>query len=119
LAVPIVLVEGRTPGRAVLRAYGLVRGDGLAAPGFWSCTLTLSFGVLVFPAAAQAAVQWATSGNLVLSGAATSVLGMVVPAFQATVIARLYLSRVAHRDTAAEFEQAVESLSGTASRARP
>ncbi|MEV4838293.1 hypothetical protein AB0K05_27550 [Nonomuraea sp. NPDC049486] len=125
LAVAIVTLEGRSAGRALAGAYRLAGRGEPTAGGFWSCTLTLAFGVLVFPAAAQRAVEWAVewavSGSVLGYGVATSALTLVIPAFQATVIARLYLSRLAHRSTAEAFERVVEKLpgSGAASPARP
>lgn len=92
-AVAVVMLEGQGPLRAVARAYRLTR-MGRAGSVFWPSTLTLALGVLVLPVAAQRAMQWALpeNGNVLVVGVATSLLAMIVPAFQAMVITRLYVS---------------------------
>ncbi|WP_188189439.1 hypothetical protein [Nonomuraea sp. SYSU D8015] len=104
MAVPAVVLEGRSAWRAIVRAYGLLSRD------FWPSVWTLAFGVVLFPAAAQHAAQWAAAGRPLAAGVATSVLGLVAPAFQATVIARLFLHHLAHHSTRAETEQVVAAL---------
>ncbi|MFB4276613.1 hypothetical protein ACBJ59_15080 [Nonomuraea sp. MTCD27] len=113
LAVPIVALEGRPAGGALKRAYVLACARGHGTGGFWSSAVTLAFGVLVLPALVQQGAQWAASGNQLARGLAGSVLGLVVPAFQATVIARLFLHRLALRGGTAEYGQVVEGLPGS------
>ncbi|MGW4412973.1 hypothetical protein ACWEJ6_54065 [Nonomuraea sp. NPDC004702] len=110
LSVAAVTLEGQSPGKAIARGYRLACAVGPTQSGLGSSLFALALGVLVLPVAARQAVEWAASGHLVLGGAATSVLGLVLPAFQATVIARLYLRRLALRGTPAEFDRVVESL---------
>lgn len=104
LAVAIVVLEGRSAWGALGRAYWLTWH------GSWPTVLTLTFGVLVFPGLAQQAAQWATSENTLVSGVAATLLGLLIPPFQATVIARQFLHRLALRGTTAEFGQVIDAL---------
>ncbi|MEV4399634.1 hypothetical protein [Nonomuraea sp. NPDC049607] len=110
LGMAAVVLEGRSPGSAIARGYRLACAAGPAQSGFWSSSFTLALGVLALPVAARQAVEWAASGHPLVGGVATSVLGLAFPAFQATVIARLYLRRLALRGTATEFDGLVERL---------
>ncbi|MER7500901.1 hypothetical protein AB0L05_04485 [Nonomuraea pusilla] len=110
LGVAAVMLEGRSPGSAIARGYGLACAAGPTQSGYWTSSFTLAVGVLALPVAARQAVEWAASGHPLVGGVATSVLGLAFPAFQATVIARLYLRRLALRGTAAEFDRVVECL---------
>ncbi|MFD2356231.1 hypothetical protein ACFSTC_53630 [Nonomuraea ferruginea] len=114
--------ERRARARRRLPAGGQGRADGRrllvvhADPGLRRAGLPRGG-----PAGVEWAVEWAASGSVLGYGVATSALTLVIPAFQATVIARLYLNRLAHRSTAEAFERVVENLpgSGAASPARP
>lgn len=120
LALPVVLFEGRSAGAAIRRSAGLARTVGPYNGGYWWCGFTLAFGVLVVPGAVQQGAQWALSGTPLLRTGPAIALGLIVPAFQATVIARLYLHRLAIRSTPAEFAQVAAALpDAPAGRARP
>ncbi|WP_327105915.1 hypothetical protein [Nonomuraea glycinis] len=108
LAMAPVVLEGRSARGAFARAYRLTAGAS------WATPLTLAFGVVLFPALAARAVNWAVSGLPIVPVVAGCVLALVAVPFQAAVIARLFLHRVVIKGTIAEFKEIVEGLpSGT------
>ncbi|MBB5784169.1 hypothetical protein [Nonomuraea jabiensis] len=114
LAVPGVVLKRRSARSALALAYRLTSG----AP--WATAFTLAFGVVIFPVLAQQAVNVATSGTPIVRIGASWVLALVVVPLQATVIARLFLHRLAARGMTTEFKEIVESLpAGTPRPARP
>lgn len=120
LAVPVVLFEGLPAGAAIKRGGGLAVEVGPYHGGYWRCGFALAFGVLVVPGAVQQGVQWAAAGAPLLQKVLLAALGLTVPAFQATVLARLYLHRLAIRSTPAEFGEIAARLPDErAGRARP
>ncbi|MEU4509137.1 hypothetical protein AB0G05_06550 [Nonomuraea wenchangensis] len=104
LAVPGVVMKGRSARNALALAYRLT----FDAP--WATVLTLAFGVVIFPALAQQAVNLATAGIPVLRIGMGWVLALVAVPFQATVIARLFLHRLALAGMTTEFKEIVDGL---------
>ncbi|WP_431915116.1 hypothetical protein [Nonomuraea jabiensis] len=114
LAVPGVVLKRRSAGSALALAYRLT----FDAP--WATAFTLAFGVVIFPALAQQAVNVATSGTPIVRIGASWVLAVVAVPLQATVIARLFLHRLAIAGMTSEFKEIVESLPASTPRpARP
>lgn len=104
LAVAPVVLEGRSARGALARAYRLTAGTS------WATPLTLAFGVVLFPALAMRAVNWAVSGLPIVPTVAGCVLTLVAVPFQAAVIARLFLRRLVIKGTIAEFKDIVDGL---------
>ncbi|MGW2145744.1 hypothetical protein ACWCOT_15655 [Nonomuraea bangladeshensis] len=114
LAVPGVVLKGRSARSALALAYRLTSD----AP--WATALTLAFGVVIFPALAQQAVNVATSGTPILRIGLGWALALVAVPFQATVIARLFLHRLAVAGMTIEFKEVVGGLpAGTPRPVRP
>ncbi|MFC4122060.1 hypothetical protein [Nonomuraea zeae] len=114
LAVPGVVLKQRSARSALALAYRLTS----YAP--WATALTLAFGVVIFPALIQQVLEWATSGNPVLQAGTGFVLGLVAVPFQASVIARLFLHRLALAGMTTEFKEIADGLPpSTPRRARP
>ncbi|MGW4412126.1 hypothetical protein ACWEJ6_49575 [Nonomuraea sp. NPDC004702] len=114
LAVPGVVLKRRSARSALALAYRLTSH----AP--WATALTLAFGVLIFPAVIQQVVQGAMSETPVLQAGASFCLGLVAVPFQATVIARLFLHRLALAGIPTELQEIAGALpASTSRRARP
>ncbi|NRQ33824.1 hypothetical protein HII36_18485 [Nonomuraea sp. NN258] len=114
LAVASVVLEGRSAGKALGRAYRLTGGAPLAT------SITVAFGVVIFPVLAARAAGWALSGVPVAPVVVGSVLGLVTVPFQAAVITRLFLHRLAMERPFTEFTELVAGLPTGAPRpARP
>ncbi|MCA2228200.1 hypothetical protein [Nonomuraea aurantiaca] len=113
LAVAPMVLEGRSARGALARAYWVTAGAS------WATPLTLAFGVVLFPALAAKAVNWAVSGLPIAPAVAGYLLALVTVPFQATVIARLFLHRLGIKGTITEFEKIVDGLpASTPRRAR-
>ncbi|MEU8149103.1 hypothetical protein [Nonomuraea sp. NPDC048901] len=104
LAVAPMVLEGRSARGSLARAYRLTAGAS------WATTLTLAFGVVLLPALAAQAVNWAVSGLPIVPAVAGSVLALVTVPFQAAVIARLFLHRLDIKGTITEFKEVVDGL---------
>ncbi|WP_433518253.1 hypothetical protein ACQP2T_23575 [Nonomuraea sp. CA-143628] len=104
LAVAPMVLEGRSARGALARAYRLTAGAS------WVTPLTLAFGVVLLPALAAKAVNWAVSGLPIVPAVAGSVLALITVPFQATVIARLFLHRLVIKGTITEFKEIVDGL---------
>ncbi|MET9249923.1 hypothetical protein [Nonomuraea sp. NPDC003709] len=114
LAVPGVVLKRRSAKGALALAYRLTSD----AP--WATALTLAFGFVIFPALAQQALNVATSGIPIVRIGVGCVLALVAVPFQATVIARLFLHRLAIAGMTTEFKEIADGLPGSTSRpARP
>ncbi|MGW2214619.1 hypothetical protein ACWCSD_06510 [Nonomuraea sp. NPDC001684] len=114
LAVPGVVLKQRSARSAFALAYWLTSH----AP--WATALTLAFGVLIFPALIQQVVEEALSETPVLQAGTGFGLGLVAVPFQATVIARLFLHRLALAGMTAELMEIADALpASTSRRARP
>ncbi|PZG09982.1 hypothetical protein C1J01_36795 [Nonomuraea aridisoli] len=110
LAVAGVVLEGRSARGALARAYQLTGGSP------WTTVLTLAFGVVLVPALVTQVASSAAAGSPVAQAGVGSVLALVSVPFQAAVIARLFLHRLAVKGTTAEFEQVVANLPAGAPR---
>ncbi|WP_146615552.1 hypothetical protein [Nonomuraea aridisoli] len=104
LAVAPVVLEGRSARGALARAYRLTAGASFATP------LTLVFGVVFLPALAARATDWALSEVPMATVAAGSVLALLIVPFQAAVITRLFLHRLAIKGTTPEFQEIITRL---------
>ncbi|WP_433518847.1 hypothetical protein ACQP2T_27075 [Nonomuraea sp. CA-143628] len=104
LAVAPMVLEGRSARGALARAYRLTAGAS------WVTPLTLAFGVVLLPALAAKAVNWAVSGLPIVPVVAGYLLALVTVPFQAAVIARLFLHRLGIKGTITEFEKIVDGL---------
>ncbi|MCK2216786.1 hypothetical protein MF672_023725 [Actinomadura sp. ATCC 31491] len=110
LAVPGVVLGRRSARSALALAYRLT----FNAP--WATALTLAFGVVLFPALIQQVLQWATSTAPVLQVGTAFVLGLLAVPFQASVIARLFLHRLALAGMIAELREIADELPPSAPR---
>ncbi|MGI5293102.1 hypothetical protein ACQEVF_58690 [Nonomuraea polychroma] len=109
LAVPGVVLEGRSPPAAVVRAYRL------SARWIHVTVFTLVIGTLALPLLAVRALDWGVDGLTglaltVVSSTAGIVLAFLVTPFQAMVVARQFLHHVAVLQDAAAFGDIVERL---------
>lgn len=120
LAVPAIVLEGRSAIGAVGRGYDLVIGH---EP---SSVFTLACGVYVIPGVVSAALDAATAGLhgpalMYATGLAGGVLAPVGTAFQASVITRQFLHRLALRPdpvSAGELDRILAGLPDTGPRHR-
>ncbi|GAA1637485.1 hypothetical protein GCM10009733_038220 [Nonomuraea maheshkhaliensis] len=92
------------------RAYRLARG------ATWGSAFTLAFGVVLFPALITQVVNGVTSGTPLLRAGAVTVVALVLVPFQAMVIARLFLHRLAAKDSIAGFDAVIDGLPASAPR---
>ncbi|MBB5773523.1 hypothetical protein [Nonomuraea jabiensis] len=111
LAVPAIVLEGRSALVAVGRGYDLVIGH---SP---SSTFTLACGVYVIPGAVSQALDVAMAGLhgpalMYASGLAGGVLALAGTAFQASVVTRQFLHRLALRPDPVSAEELDRILSG-------
>ncbi|MEV6155627.1 hypothetical protein AB0L53_35340 [Nonomuraea sp. NPDC052129] len=104
LAVAPMVLEGRSARGSLARAYRLTAGAS------WATPLTLAFGVVLLPALAARAVNWAVSGLPIVPAVAGFVLALITVPFQAAVIARLFLHRLVLKGTINEFKEIVDGL---------
>ncbi|MEV0386698.1 hypothetical protein [Nonomuraea sp. NPDC050643] len=120
LAVPAVVLEGRSAPAAVGRGYDLVVGH---AP---SSTFTLACGVYVIPGVVSQVLDAVMAGLhgpalMYASGLAGGVLALAGTAFQASVVTRQFLHRLALRPApvpAEEFGRILADLPGAGPRRR-
>ncbi|MGW4412816.1 hypothetical protein ACWEJ6_53190 [Nonomuraea sp. NPDC004702] len=114
LAVPGVVLTKRSARRSLALAYRLT------SQAAWATAFTLAFGVVIFPALAQQALNAATSAIPIARIGAGCVLALVATPFQATVIARLFLRRLLIAGKNTELRKIVDGLPQSASHpARP
>jgi hypothetical protein len=99
LAVPGVVLEGRSAMGALARAYRLTGGGARVIP------FTLAFGVVIYPALVPRAASWAVSGLPIAPVAAGMALALAAVPFQAAVITRMFLRRLVIKGSIAEFEE--------------
>ncbi|WP_431919692.1 hypothetical protein [Nonomuraea jabiensis] len=112
LAVPAIVLEGRSAPGAVGRGYDLVIGH---SP---SSTFTLACGVYVIPGVVSQVLDAAMAGLhgpalMFASGLAGGVLALAGTAFQASVVTRQFLHRLALRPdpvSAEEFDRILAGL---------
>ncbi|TDD07148.1 hypothetical protein E1292_14010 [Nonomuraea deserti] len=112
LAVPAIVLEGRSAPAAVGRGYDLVIGHGP------SSAFTLACGVYVIPGAVFQALDAAVAGLhgptfMYASGLAGGVLALAGTTFQASVVTRQFLHRLAPRPdpvSAEEFDRILAGL---------
>ncbi|MFG6198207.1 hypothetical protein [Nonomuraea sp. JJY05] len=118
LAVPAIVLEGRSALVAVGRGYDLVIGH---SP---SSTFTLACGVYVIPGLISQALDAAMAGLhgpalMYASGLASGVQALAGTAFQASVVTRQFLHRLALRPdpvSAEEFDRILAGLPGVGPR---
>ncbi|GAA3165459.1 hypothetical protein GCM10020001_108190 [Nonomuraea salmonea] len=95
LAGPVLVLERRGPVQAVGRAYRL------AVEGTWPDVIALLTGAVLVPALAVRAALWALDAvPAPLAITFTAALAVTVLPFQASVLTRAYLQRLAWRHTA-------------------
>ncbi|TMR24666.1 hypothetical protein ETD86_03645 [Nonomuraea turkmeniaca] len=111
LAVPCVILEGRSPLGAVGRAYRMcgLRADATA--------VKLAIGVWVLPVLAVRALDWGVehlTGPLatVVPGTAGPALALMIMPFQAAVVARQFLHHIARIYDDEGFDAIVKALPG-------
>ncbi|TMR21138.1 hypothetical protein ETD86_16260 [Nonomuraea turkmeniaca] len=118
LAVPAVVLEGRSAVRGIDRAYRL------AARRFWKSVLTVVFGGWAIPAlaswTADTAIPWIPGPAMpIVLGLAASALGLVVTPLQAAVSTGLFLHLLAihfHEETDPEITGVLRGLPATRER---
>lgn len=118
LSGPALVLERRSPLGAIGRAYAL------GVEGTWPDLVALTCGVLILPVLAARALAWALPHvpdplAAFASGTAGAALALLTIPFQASVLTRMFLQRLAWRSYETAHAQAARSETAQPEAARP